>query len=326
MAPSSRSRSPRRTCTAEAERVPIDVDVASAHELRQGYAPPLQSKFRVSALLRFTRPDGTSATIDAVNCEPHDANIRGAICAERAALCRFQKEEAASGSQVERVVCATDCKDPIYPGPLCREFLTATCGPDTEVIATGTDGKWVVQPLRELLPMPSLYRRRDQDAMKALGAELGDKVQTPTEEPFANAYKEAVARARRQKAQAAVFPVLFAAAVRFRDGRVHAVSEMKGIEYGCTVDAVSLLLPELVRVREDGGEPPEAIVQTDNYGLAHAPFAAARSLLVEHGFGDILVCAHDDTGNWTTPITARESCPLILLAGLPSAAFTLFGH
>ena len=29
--------------------------------------------------------------------------------------------------------------------------------------------------------------------------------------------------------------------------------ELKGIEYGCTVDAVSLLMPELVRAREDAG-------------------------------------------------------------------------
>lgn len=34
------------------------------------------------------REDGTEDTIEAVNAEPHDANIRGAICAERAALYR----------------------------------------------------------------------------------------------------------------------------------------------------------------------------------------------------------------------------------------------
>jgi len=34
-----------------------------------------------------SREDGSEGTIEAVNAEPHDANIRGAICAERAAMC-----------------------------------------------------------------------------------------------------------------------------------------------------------------------------------------------------------------------------------------------
>ena len=42
--------------------------------------------------------------------------------------------------------------------------------------------------------------------------------------------------------QASVFPVLFAAAAHFEDGRVHIVAELKGIEYGCTVDAVAWCL------------------------------------------------------------------------------------
>ena len=57
-----------------------------------------------------------------MNAEPHDANIRGAICAaprrkavfsrcsakERAALCTFQKTE--KDARITRVVCATDAK------------------------------------------------------------------------------------------------------------------------------------------------------------------------------------------------------------------------
>lgn len=308
MAP-SRSRSPVLSSAKNKVLATAKDDVLAAHDLRMSYAPPLQSKFRVAALLRFVRPDGTTGVIKAVNAEPHDANIRGAICAERIALGNFQKEEAALGSRIVRVVCATDCKNTIFPGPLCREFLTATCQPDVEVIATGSDEAWVAHPLRELLPLPSLYRLRDQDSMKALGAELGAKVVAPTDEKMTKAYEAAVECARGQSAQATVFPVLFAAAVTFQDGRVHAASELKGIEYGCTVDAVSLLLPEMVKARKEGKPPPAVIVQADNFGLAHAPFAGARSLLVEHGFGRVLVCGHDNEGKWATPITAVESLP-----------------
>lgn len=308
MAP-SRSRSPKRASVNEEAIVPAKDDVMAAHRLRTSYAPPRQSKFRVAAILRFVRPDGTAGVIEAVNAEPGDANIRGAICAERIAMGIFQKDEAALGSRIVRVVCATDCKSAIFPGPLCREFLTASCQPDVEVIATGSDEAWVAQPLRELLPLPSLYRLRDQDSMKAVGAELGSKVVAPTDEKMALAYEEAVAYARAQLPQAAIFPVLFAAAVVFSDGRVHSACELKGIEYGCTVDAVSLLLTEMIKARKAGKPAPVVIVQADNFGLAHAPFAGARSLLVEHGFGSVTVCGHNDGGKWAAPITALESLP-----------------
>jgi len=304
---SSRSRTPPGS-RVEPE-VSVAADIAAAHGFRRDYVPPRQSKFRVAALLRFKRTDGSTGTIGAVNAEPHDANIRGAICAERAALCRFQQEEEAAGSQVVRVVCATDATTPIFPGPLCREFLTATCDPEVEVVAACAAGEWLAQPLRQLLPLPSLYRRGDQDSMKVKGARLGADAKPPVDGSLAKAYAAAVCYARRQQAQAQVFPVLFAAAVYFGDGRVKCMAELKGIEYGCTVDAVTLLLPDLLRNREAGNAPPTYVLQADQFGLAHAPFAAARSLLLEHSFGDVKVCAHDDDGKWTRVITIRESLP-----------------
>merc|ERR1712072_1011995 len=102
----------------------------------------------------------------------------------------------------------------------------------------------------------------------------------------------------RQKKQASVFPVLFAAAAHFEDGRVHTVAELKGIEYGCTVDAGSLLLPELLRSRREGLGLPSCVVQVDQFGVAHAPFAGARSLFIEHGFGEVHVSAHKADGEW----------------------------
>ncbi|CAE7619802.1 gltB, partial [Symbiodinium pilosum] len=112
-----------------------------------------------------------------------------------------------------------------------------------------------------------------------------------------------------QGKQTTIYPLVFAAAVGFEDGAICSAAELKGIEYGCTVDAVSLLLPELVRARKEGQPPPAAIVQVDNYGLAHAPFAAARSLLIEHGFGDVLLIAHSDEAKWTEPLPAKEALP-----------------
>lgn len=311
----SRSRSPKPRAVAEPELPSVSHDVDATQKIRLAYTAPKQSKFRVAALLRFTRPDGSQGTIGGTNAEPHDANIRGAICAERLALGVFQREEAAKGSKIRRVVCATDCDAPIYPGPLCREFLTSLCDADTEVVAAGANGDVATQPLRALLPIPSLYRRGDQDSMTALGERLGAAAGPPPEDlmlglpegSLGRAYAAAVAKARRQLKQKAVFPVCFAAAVCFEDGRVHSVCELKGIEYGCTVDAVSLLLPELLRSREEQLRAV-CVVQVDQHGLGHAPFAAARSLLVEHGFGHVAVCGQAEDGSWLA-CSCKEALP-----------------
>ncbi|CAJ1415503.1 unnamed protein product [Effrenium voratum] len=300
-----RSRSPKR--------LSVEEDVRAAHKVREDYQPPGQSKFRVSAVLRFTRPDGSTDTIEAVNAEPHDANIRGAICAERAALCAFQKAEAGAGSKITRVVCATDSKDPIFPGPLCREFLTAVCDPSVEIVATGAGGSGTPAPvavaaLGELLPLPSLYRKCGQEAAGTQAQRLSLKAEVPQEEEMKKAYQEALQLAQKQEAQTVVYPLVFAAAVCFEDGTVATASELKGIEYGCTVDAVSLLMPELIRARAKQ-LAAKVVVQVDNHGLAHAPFAGARSLLVEHGFGHVLMAAHGDEGQWLKPISAKESLP-----------------
>ncbi|CAK9051218.1 Ferredoxin-dependent glutamate synthase (Fd-GOGAT) [Durusdinium trenchii] len=284
-------------------------DVKAAHRLRESYAPPRQSNFRVSAVLRFTRADGSGGTLEAVNAEPHDANIRGAICAERAAMCLFQKTEG-NGAEIRRVVCATDCKDPIYPGPLCREFLTSSCGPEVEIVATGSDGNWVVQPLRELFRMPSPYRGLAQQEAKAKASALGGQVKPPEDALAAKVYQAAFALARKQEPQTVVYPITFAAAVGFEDGEVAFAAELKGIEYGCTVDAASLLIPELQRRRgHSDTSRARVLMQVDNFGVAHAPFSGARSLLVEHGFGDVLVTAHGDDGQWLEPIKVKESLP-----------------
>jgi len=283
----------------------------TAHRLRLAYGPPKQSKFRVASVLRFIRLDGTEGTIEAVNAEPHDANIRGAICAERAALCQFQRDEASRGSRISRCVCVTDSAKPFYPGPCCREFLLATCSPEVQVAVAGSaePRELSIISLGELLLLPSVYQGRGQDEIVSLGSALGQKAAPPSEQQMASAFNAAVACARRQAKQASVFPVLFAAAVSFADGRVHVAAELKGIEYGCTVDAGSLLLTDMLRNREEGGAKAVCIVQADHFGVGHAPFASARSLLIEHGFGDVLTSAHDQHGAWAHPISVRASLP-----------------
>eukprot|EP00929_Paragymnodinium_shiwhaense_P035134 TRINITY_DN19015_c0_g1_i1.p1 TRINITY_DN19015_c0_g1~~TRINITY_DN19015_c0_g1_i1.p1 ORF type:complete len:350 (+),score=78.35 TRINITY_DN19015_c0_g1_i1:120-1169(+) len=305
----ARSRSPAFRCGL-CEQAKADND--AAHVVRKQYTAPKQSKFRVAAVLRFVRKDGTEGVIEAVNAEAHDGNIAGAICAERAALCRFQKEEQEAGARITRCVCVTDALTPIFPGPLCREFLISQCDLETEIVASGASGPTTSAKLKELLPLPSLYRGLNQDAIVELASSLQKKITRPTDGTLAKAYDAAVAAASSQEKQTTVFPIVYGAAVVFSDGSVSATCEFKGLEYGCTMDAVRALLAEIKRRASTEGEngKPAVIVQADNFGIAHAPFAAARSLLVEHGFGGVRVAAHDKAGAWSEPMTVQDLMPM----------------
>lgn len=310
----ARSRSPvaraRDVKTAEgAPKCTAAADVAAAQALREAYSAPAQSHFRVAAVIRFRRQDGTEATIEAVNVEPRDANIRQAICAERAAMTRYHLEEPTS--EILRVVCVTDSPKPIFPGPLCREYLTSMCSPETEIAVAGSTDpfNFSIRPLRALLPLPSVYANADVNEMRELATSLQSKVGAPTDSRLAAAYTAAVEKAKKQKKQETVFHLTFAAAVQFADGRVHSVGELKAMEYGGSVDAVSLLLPEMLRVREEDGPAPVCVMQADQYGVATAPFASARTLLVEHGFEKVIFSAHDKSGCWLDTISAHDSLP-----------------
>ena len=83
-------------------------------------------------------------------------------------------------------------------------------------------------------------------------------------------------------------PIQFGAAVMLEDESIITSHQSSALEYGCTLDAVSQLAPHL----KDEASPPVMLVQADQYGIAHAPFAPARSFLTEHGFEDCLVLLH----------------------------------
>ena len=65
-------------------------------------------------------------------------------------------------------------------------------------------------------------------------------------------------------------------------------ADLKGLEYGCSLDPVCQLLHMMTR-RHRQGHRAVRLVQVDQYSVYHAPFAQARSLLLEHGFGDVKV-------------------------------------
>jgi hypothetical protein len=92
------------------------------------------------------------------------------------------------------------------------------------------------------------------------------------------------------------------------------------VEYGCTQDAVCRLLAKVDRDSTDASasslqaQSPQSFVapiarskiqvllQVDQWGIVHAPFAVARSALVEHGHDDCSVIVA--TTIMTCPSTA----------------------
>ena len=91
-------------------------------------------------------------------------------------------------------------------------------------------------------------------------------------------------------------PIRYAAGVLYENGDIDVASQNKALEYGNSIDPVTKLVPkfeEKLRI----GVRPIAVLQCDQFGNLHAPFAPARSYLSEYGFRDLVVLVHDESGH-----------------------------
>lgn len=91
--------------------------------------------------------------------------------------------------------------------------------------------------------------------------------------------------------------IQYGAAVLFNDGTVATATQKSALEYGCTLDAVgqlaSIIDMKAIQISEDGTScRPILLVQCDQFGIAHAPFAQGRAFLTERGYGDCKVLIH----------------------------------
>ncbi|RLN51659.1 hypothetical protein BBJ29_003277 [Phytophthora kernoviae] len=103
-----------------------------------------------------------------------------------------------------------------------------------------------------------------------------------------------------------LFPLRYAAGTQFTDGEIRVTWQHKTLEYGSSLDAVSKLIPFVEakqQTTEDTPSPeernivrPTFIIQVDQFGILHAPFARARAYFFEFGFLDVPVLIHDAEG------------------------------
>jgi len=93
-----------------------------------------------------------------------------------------------------------------------------------------------------------------------------------------------------------VHPVCYGAAVLFSDCTVAFASQKVALEYGCTLDAVGQLANAIdkkaIHIEDEEPCRPIMLVQCDQFGIAHAPFARGRAFLAERGYGDCKILLH----------------------------------
>ncbi len=94
----------------------------------------------------------------------------------------------------------------------------------------------------------------------------------------------------RRDGKNALHPIQYGAAVLFGDGKIASTYQKKALEYGCSLDAVGQLAFAIdekhhsskgTRTSEDESKPI-LLVQADQYGVVHAPFAPGRAFLNEN--------------------------------------------
>ncbi|GMF64789.1 unnamed protein product [Phytophthora lilii] len=280
---------------------------------------PLLSGFRVLALLSYEDLDGHTAGKYVVGANAECANIGGATCAERAAMAQLQLLPV---RRVRKIYIVSDSPQCLTPGTLCREFLLSSplISEDTPFVSRAKSCRPCVTTLAELYPFPSLYDRlpRSQVLPFARGfcsrfaAELqpqeGEELtpfvklqlsrMTPDEQ---DVYLKALS-VTEQDARDDLFPLRYAAGTKFSDGEVRVTWQHKTLEYGSSLDAISKLIPFVEDKQRPGAkqEPnmvqPEFLMQVDQFGILHAPFARARAYFFEFGFLDVPVLVHDTAG------------------------------
>lgn len=251
---------------------------------------PVQSGFRVFALLFFeTSLLRGLQLVEGSNTEP--SYIGGSICAERAALSKLRMF---ADPTLVKLVVTTDAGEPISPGLLCREFLYSHADSSLPIVfGDGASSTVVSCNIEKLYPFPFVYRKvlgnNIGDVGRALSSSLLNLQETGKSvwnEDTEFCFKLALQATDNDKSL--IHPLKLAACVQYWDGSRDVAWQLKGLEYGCTLDPVCQLLRGML-----GPEKiPRFLLMCDQFGIAHAPFAQARALLSEHGFGSLLVAVH----------------------------------
>ena len=308
-----------------------------AHQLRRALTKPIQSRFRVVAVFLL---DDKTLVFGANDEAP--PTISGSICAERGAFLQYRllQYEHDRIPQIRKIYIVTDSDIPVPPGLLCREYMYGhpAVTPTTPIIMQSADEASIpwVSNLQELYPYPSLYMKLSVEEQLSVGQAAittsAQKLVLSTSDPSqqqafsieqVGKVLEEAQRATLEDNKDGVHPIRYGAAALWVETHdeicVISASQRKTLEYGATQDAVSQLLSRVlleVKHRQQSKKKNCTLLlaQVDHFGIVHPPFAAARALLVEHGFGDVqVVVPSPQSGNTgsLTIVLARHLAPFV---------------
>lgn len=296
-----------------------NADLNLAHRYRLSLtSAPIQSNFRVVALVFFDANESSSAPIAScfddsgrrylVGTNDEPCNMTGSICAERAALVQLRWIPTA---KVTKLVIVTDATHAVTPGVLCREFMASKpyISSNTPIVLGGTvchqcqteitDSNITVDchgeshnfletvtNIATLYPHQSIYTGLTMEQCIALGSKWTAAC-IESEDTLRKLARTTADKDQRKD----LHPISYGAAVYFRDKTYASSLQKKALEFGGTLDAVSQLAP-ILEAKRSNGIGIQCIVMCDQFGIAHPPFAGARAYLVEHGFGNANVLVH----------------------------------
>jgi cytidine deaminase len=309
--------------------------------------PPSQSNFRVVALFIvehtvYTGVTETSQQQEISSSLASSAAVRrlsfvcgsnaeqgyigGAICAERATLTRLRFYENVI---IQKIAITTDSEHAISPGALCREYLMTAAPSTTPVVLGNASGKQVVEcQLSDFYPFPYVYRHclrcdivssaeifaKNMMASTSVSSKVKLEEQFPYLPMLLKTAKE-VNLYDNDERSIGIHPVAMSGAVIFSNERIINSWQLKALEYGCTIGPIVQLIgrmkqyPLEVKEKSEENVTPLMIVMIDQFNVCHAPFAAARTLLVELGYGDLNVLLHNSGGELVV-VKAKDLYPV----------------
>eukprot|EP00301_Raphidiophrys_heterophryoidea_P021903 c6190_g1_i1.p1 GENE.c6190_g1_i1~~c6190_g1_i1.p1 ORF type:complete len:368 (-),score=81.46 c6190_g1_i1:289-1329(-) len=284
-------------------------------QVRESVDPPLQSKFRVAALIVFEdSKSNDQGPWYAIGCNSEAANIALCICAERSALLKI-RETGIKNPKILAIHLISDAAYPITPGPLCRELLSDFALPSTPIISAASDPEkeCLFFSLSDLYPHPPLYARVDASRLAnhcaafagsseswKNGPKMANLLSTLScsTEPalVTDLVHQVVELAGKPNATSNLHPIQLAAGVLYDDGTVITARQCNAFEFGSTLDAVTMLANDLLKRKEATGKIPAILVHADSGGVLHAPFSTPRAWLQAYGFEHMLVLIHNNAG------------------------------
>lgn len=270
---------------------------------------PSQSLLRVFCLL-IVEVEGSIIIVEGSNAE--QAYIGGAICAERAAIVQLRPYK---NPIIKKVVVVSDFNFPLSPGALCREYLTYEADAATPVIMGDASSSIITRCfLRDLYPYPFLYKSCNRNSLVSFATNFSSSLTKKTSEENIEHLCSEVFASVMQDSTTSLHPLQLAAGVLFDDEFIDVAWQLKGLEYGCTLDPVSQLVRTIEQRRVHSAKlaiapsRPKCLVMMDQFGVMHAPFAQARALLTELGYGEVTVLVHNAQG-CVEEVRCRELLP-----------------